>query len=119
MLDLLNGKAKQLGIGNVETVLGTITDPKLPTAGVDIVLLVDVYHEFDHPIEMMTAIRTALKPSGHVVQVEFRAEDPTVPIKTLHKMSEEQARKEMASFGLTFVKTIETLPWQHVMIFGK
>lgn len=119
MLDLLNAKAKKLGIANVETVLGTITDPKLPAGGVDIVLLVDVYHEFDHPIEMMTAIRTALKPGGKVVQVEFRAEDAAVPIKTLHKMSEEQARKEMASFGLTFVSTNESLPWQHVMIFSK
>jgi predicted methyltransferase len=82
-------------------------------------LLVDVYHEFDHPIEMMTAIRKSLKPGGRVVQVEFRAEDPLVPIKTLHKMSEAQSRKEMASFGLTWVKTIETLPWQHVIIYTK
>jgi ubiquinone/menaquinone biosynthesis C-methylase UbiE len=119
MLDLLDAKAKQLGIHNVETVLGTISDPKLPTAGVDMALLVDVYHEFDHPIEMMTAIRKSLKPGGRVVQVEFRAEDPLVPIKTLHKMSEAQSRKEMASFGLTWVKTIETLPWQHVIIYTK
>jgi ubiquinone/menaquinone biosynthesis C-methylase UbiE len=119
MLDLLELKAKQLGIRNVQTVLGTVSDPTLPTAGVDMVLLVDVYHEFDHPIEMMTAITRSLKPGGRVVQVEFRAEDPTVPIKTLHKMSEAQARREMTSFGLTWVKTIETLPWQHVMVFTR
>jgi ubiquinone/menaquinone biosynthesis C-methylase UbiE len=119
MLDLLDAKARKLGITNVTSVLGTITDPKLPAGGVDLALLVDVYHEFDHPIEMMAAIRAALKPGGRVVQVEFRGEDPAVPIKTLHKMTEAQARKEMDSFGLTWKKTIATLPWQHVLVYTK
>jgi ubiquinone/menaquinone biosynthesis C-methylase UbiE len=119
MLDLLAKKAASLGVANVVPVLGTITDPKLPPAGVDVVLLVDVYHEFDHPAEMMTAIRAALRPGGHVVQVEFRGEDPAVPILTLHKMSEKQARSEMESFGLTWERTIESLPWQHVLIYRK
>ncbi len=119
MLDLLDAKSKKLGVTNVVSVLGTITDPKLPPASIDMALLVDVYHEFDHPVEMMAAIRAALKPGGRVVQVEFRGEDPKVPIKALHKMTEAQARKEMDSFGLTWQKTIATLPWQHVLIYTK
>lgn len=119
MLTILTNRAKERGVTNVEPVLGTISDPKLPANGVDLVLLVDVYHEFDHPVEMMTAIRAALKPDGRLMLVEFRAEDPNVPIKALHKMSEAQARKEMESVGLVWQKTVPTLPWQHLMVFGK
>jgi ubiquinone/menaquinone biosynthesis C-methylase UbiE len=119
MLDLLQAKAKTLGITNVSSVLGTITNPNLPENGVDLVLLVDVYHEFDHPVEMMTAIHKALSPNGRLVQVEYRGEDPTVPIKTLHKMTQYQARREMASFGFTWEQTVETMPWQHVLIYTK
>ena len=119
MLDLLTAKGKKLGITNIENVLGTPSDPKLAPGSVDVVLMVDVYHEFDHPVEMMTAIRAALKPGGRVVQVEFRGEDPTVPIKALHKMTERQARAEMTSFGLTWAKTEPTLPWQHILIFNR
>jgi SAM-dependent methyltransferase len=119
MLDLLTAKGRKLGIANVENVLGTPSDPKLAPASVDVVLLVDVYHEFDHPVEMMTAIRAALKPGGRVVQVEFRGEDPAVPIKTLHKMTERQARAEMATFGLTWLRTEPTLPWQHILIYNR
>lgn len=119
MLEFLRTAAKQRGVNNVEPVLGTITDPKLPEGGVDAVLLVDAYHEFDHPREMMVAIRKSLKADGRVVLVEFRGEDPNVPIKALHKMTEAQAKKELAAVGLEHVKTFNDLPWQHVMIFRK
>ena len=119
MLELLRAKSKELGIANVEPVLGTITDPKLPDAGVDGVLMVDSYHEFDHPREMMDAIVKALRPGGRVVLVEYRAEDPKVPIKPLHKMTEAQAKKEMAAVGLAHKETKTMLPRQHLMIFEK
>jgi ubiquinone/menaquinone biosynthesis C-methylase UbiE len=120
MLDLLTAEAKKRSVTNVEPLLGTVEDPKLPAAGVDYALLVDAYHEFDHPREMMLAIYKSLKPgSGKVLLVEFRGEDPSVPIKPLHKMTEAQAKKEMAAVGLKHVETIEELPWQHVMIFER
>src|SRR3989442_6967964 len=119
MLDLLAKKMAARKITNVKGVLGTITDPKLPARSVDLVLMVDVYHEFDHPFEMMQAICPALKPGGRVVFVEFRAEDPKVPIKEVHKMSEAQVRKEMSAQPLEWVETIATLPWQHVIVFRK
>ena len=119
MLDLLTAEAKKRGVTNVEPILGTVEDPKLPPAGVDYALLVDSYHEFDHPREMMLAIYKALKPGGKVIDVEFRGEYPSVPIKPLHKMTQAQAKKEMAAVGLKHVETIEDLPWQHVMIFER
>jgi len=119
MLDLLAKNMAERKITNVKGVLGTITDPKLPARSVDVVLMVDVYHEFDHPHEMAAAICKALKPGGRVVFVEFRAEDPQVPIKEVHKMSEAQVRKEMSVQPLQWVETIETLPWQHIIIFKK
>jgi len=119
MLSIVRAKAKQNGITNVETVLGTVTDPKLPVSGVDIALFVDAYHEFDHPREMMEAILKELKPGGRVVDVEYKAEDPAVEIKPHHKMSEAQAVKEMAVVGLKHLKTVDDLPQQHVMIFEK
>jgi SAM-dependent methyltransferase len=119
MLDLLMAKARTTGVANVTPLLGTITDPRLPAGGVDLVLMVDVYHEFDHPLEMLTAIRTALKPDGRVALVEFKAEDPRVPIKPLHKMSERQARREFESVGFTWERTVSTLPWQHLMFFKR
>ena len=119
MLDLLDKKMADRKITNVKTVLGTITDPKLSPNSIDLALMVDVYHEFDHPFEMMAAISNALKPGGRVVFVEFRAEDPKVPIKAVHKMSEQQLRKEMAVQPLTWVETSEVLPWQHIIVFRK
>jgi SAM-dependent methyltransferase len=119
MLDLLAKKMTERNIRNVKGVLGTITDPKLPVRSVDLALMVDVYHEFDHPFEMMQAICQALKPGGRVAFVEFRAEDPKVPIKEVHKMSEAQVRKEMAAQPLEWVETIATLPWQHVIVFKR
>jgi len=119
MLDLLGEKMKARGIANVKPVLGTITDPKLPEGQVDLVIMVDVYHEFSHPFEMMEGIVRSLKPKGRVAFVEYRAEDPAVPIKRVHKMSEAQVRKEAESFPLRWVETIASLPRQHVIIFEK
>lgn len=119
MLDLLTNKAAHAGITNITPILGTTTDPKLPANQVDLVLLVDVYHEFDFPFEMMQGVCRALKPDGQVMFVEYRAEDPDVPIKPLHKMSEAQVKKEMSVLPLAWVKTVEVLPWQHIIIFRK
>lgn len=120
MLALIRNKAKRLNAKNVEPVLGTETDPKLPAGGVDLILLVDVYHEFSHPYEMAEKMVAALKPGGRLVFVEFRMEDEKVPIKLVHKMSERQVIKEMEPFPeLTHTKTVGTLPWQHVVVFEK
>ena len=119
MLDLLMAAGKKNGISNVKPVLGTITDPKLPADGVDLVLLVDVYHEFDHPVEMLTAIRQSLSATGRVALVEFKAEDPRIPIKAIHKLSEAQARKEFEALGFTWDRTVSTLPWQHLIFFKR
>ncbi|MFO1513931.1 MAG: class I SAM-dependent methyltransferase [Verrucomicrobiota bacterium] len=119
MLDLLTNKLAGEKIFNVRPVRGTITDPKLPPASVDLILMVDVYHEFDHPFEMVEATCRALKPDGRIVFVEFRAEDPNVPIKRVHKMSEAQVRKEMSVHPLEWVETIGALPQQHVIVFRR
>ncbi len=100
-------------------VLGKIDDPKLPPNSVDLILLVDVYHEFSHPWEMTRAMVRALKPGGRLVLVEYRLEDPSVPIKRLHKMSEQQVRMEMAVHPIQWVETLAVLPWQHIIIFKK
>jgi ubiquinone/menaquinone biosynthesis C-methylase UbiE len=120
MLDLITRRQKKLKIASIETVKGAETDPKLPAAGVDLILLVDVYHEFSHPYEMTEKMVAALKPGGRMVFVEFRLEDEKVPIKLVHKMSERQVLKEMGIFPeLVHTKTVNTLPWQHVIIFTK
>jgi SAM-dependent methyltransferase len=119
MLDLLTRAAKERGVTNVQPVLGTTSNPKLPKDGVDVALMVDAYHEFDQPREMMDAIVRALKPGGRVVLVEFRGEDPAVRIKRLHKMSEAQAVREMEAAGLRHVETKRVLPQQHLLIFEK
>jgi len=117
MLDLLTNKMAALKIRNVKPILGTVDDPKLPRASLDMILLVDVYHEFDHPYEMVEAMEEALKPAGRIVFVEFRGEDPTVPIKPLHKMTEAQVRNEMTPHHLEWVETLEVLPRQHIVVF--
>lgn len=119
MLDLLTNRMAGLGITNVVPILGTVSDPKLPPASVDLVLMVDVYHEFEFPFEMMSAICRSLKPNGRVVFVEFRAEDHSVPIKPLHKMNQGQVRKEMAVQPLRWSGNIEVLPRQHIIVFSK
>jgi protein-L-isoaspartate O-methyltransferase len=119
MLDLLTNKMAEIGIRNVRPILGTTTDAKLPPGAVDLILLVDVYHEFDFPFEMTQSMVRSLKPEGRIVFVEFRGEDPKVPIKPVHKMTEAQVRKEMSLFPLKWKETIEVLPWQHIIIFQR
>lgn len=119
MLDIIRERMHRLGVSNVETVLATEQDPRLPAAGVDLVLFVDAYHEFAYPREVMERVFVALKPGGRVVLVEYRAEDPRVPIRETHKMSERQARAEMAAVGIEWIETRDVLPWQHFMVFRK
>jgi SAM-dependent methyltransferase len=119
MLEIIAARKRENGVRNVQTVLGAIDDPKLPANSVDLVLLVDVYHELSHPREMMLAIVRALRPGGRVALVEYRAEDRGVPIKALHKMSAAQAIREMSAVGLRHVQTQEDLPWQHLLFFER
>ena len=119
MLTLLKDLTAQLGLTNITPVLGTVTDPRLPAASVDLALMVDVYHEFDLPYEMMQALCLALKPGGRVVLVEYRGEDPNVPIKPLHKMTQAQVKRELSALPLDWVQTIERLPRQHIIVFRK
>lgn len=119
MLDIIRKKMKKDSFTNVEPVLGTETDPKLPAGTVDTIVLVDVYHEFSHPYEMTAAMVKALKAGGRLVFAEYRREDEKVPIKLVHKMSEQQVKKEMGQFPLKHVRTYESLPWQHVIVFEK
>ena len=119
MLDFLRKRSTELGITNVEPHLGTIEDVKLPAASLDAALMVDAYHEFSHPREMLASLRHALKPGGRIFLLEFRGEDPKVPIKPLHKMTEAQARLELESAGFRFVSNLRPLPWQHFMIFER
>ena len=106
-------------VANVETVLGEEDDPKLPDNEIDLAFIVDAYHEFSSPREMGERLKESLKPGGQLVLVEYRAEDPRVPIKRLHKMSEVQVKQEMAAIGLDWVRTERYLPHQHVLIFQK
>lgn len=119
MLDIIEARKREGAPENIETILGSITDPGLPDAGVDLILIVDAYHEFSHPYEMGLAMAKALKPGGKLVLIEYRAEDPSVPIKRLHKMSEEQAIKEMNALGLVHERTEDFLPQQHFLVFTK
>ncbi|HZL89636.1 MAG TPA: class I SAM-dependent methyltransferase [Pirellulaceae bacterium] len=119
MLGLLNERADKEGVTNITPVLGTFTDARLPKGKCDMILCVDVYHEFSHPEHMLAAMRQALAPGGLIVQVEFRAEDPTVPIKPEHKMSKKQVLKELLPNGFKLAKEFDKLPWQHMMFFGR
>jgi ubiquinone/menaquinone biosynthesis C-methylase UbiE len=119
MLDLLQQRAAKRGLKNIKSIVGLPWSPQLPTASQDIILLVDVYHEFSHPEHMLREMHRSLKPDGRIALVEFRSEDPEVPIKTEHKMSKEQILKEFLPMGFKLVKTFDELPWQHLMFFGK
>ncbi|QEL13565.1 class I SAM-dependent methyltransferase [Limnoglobus roseus] len=120
MIDLVEKRAKEKKLANVETVLSTETDPKLPAGTVDLIILVDVYHEFSHPYEMTEKMIAALKPGGRIAFVEFRLEDPKVPIKLVHKMTERQVTLEMEQFPeMSHQKTDKSLPWQHIILFEK
>jgi ubiquinone/menaquinone biosynthesis C-methylase UbiE len=119
MLAFLEARARTEKLTNITGILGDTSDTMLPDGSLDLVLLVDAYHEFDQPWEMMTSIARALKPGGRVALVEYRGEDPEVPIKPLHKMTEAQARRELEAAGLTWIRTDARLPLQHLMWFGK
>lgn len=119
MLAIIEERKEELGVDNVEAVRGTITDPGLPNGVVDLIYIVDAYHEFSHPREMGEAMFEDLQPGGRLVLIEYRGEDLSVPIKPLHKMTEEQVRAEMAVLGFEWVRTDDYLPQQHVLIFEK
>jgi ubiquinone/menaquinone biosynthesis C-methylase UbiE len=119
MLGFLNERAFHAGIDNITPILGIGWDPRLPRGEVDLMLLVDVYHEFSHPEPMLAAIHRSLAPGGMIVLVEFRAEDSKVPIKPEHKMTKKQIIKEMTPNGFKLVKEFNRLPWQHMMWFGR
>jgi ubiquinone/menaquinone biosynthesis C-methylase UbiE len=119
MLAMLKEKAAKAGATNIRTVLGSESDPKLPKGSIDLVLMVDVYHELSQPQVMLDRIRTALKPDGRLILVEYRKEDPHLPIRPEHKMSVEEAKAEVEAEGYLLDKTLEELPRQHVLIFKK
>jgi SAM-dependent methyltransferase len=119
MLAFLEARARTEGLPNLKGILGDTMDVHLPGSSVDLVLLVDAYHEFDHPWEMARSILRALRPGGRVALVEFRAEDPEVPIKALHKMTEAQCRREFEAAGFRWLRTDPRLPWQHLVWFER
>lgn len=119
MLALIEHQKGINKVSNIEGVLGEIDNPNLPPNSIDAALMVDAYHEFSHPFEMINGIYEALKPGGRIFLIEYRGEDPSVPIRPLHKMTEEQVVKEMSVFGLEWTDTLDFLPWQHMMIFTK
>ena len=119
MIGIIRSKMKKYKANNVEPIQSTITDIKLEENSADCVLIVDAYHEFSHPKEMGDSIFKILKPGGKLVLIEYRLEDPGIPIKKLHKMSQKQAIKEISSLGLEWEKTSEDLPQQHFMVFRK
>jgi ubiquinone/menaquinone biosynthesis C-methylase UbiE len=119
MLSLLDKQIKRRHLDNIEPILSTPIDPSLPEGKVDLILIVDVYHEFSYPEHMLRAMRKSLKPTGRIALAEFRLEDPTVPIKLLHKMSKEQILAEYKPNGFKLVEQFDELPWQHLMFFGR
>jgi len=119
MLKLLRQRAKRADVENIEPIQGQLHDPKLPKGKVDLILLVDVYHEFSHPEQMLRAMRESLSPDGVCALLEYREEDPNVPIKLLHKMSKKQILKEWPANGFKLVSEFDKLPWQHMMFFGR
>ncbi|MFK7863618.1 MAG: class I SAM-dependent methyltransferase [Pseudohongiellaceae bacterium] len=119
MLAFIEEQKEEDGVSNIEGVMGQIDDPNLPPNSINAAIMVDAYHEFSHPFEMINGINEALKPGGRIFLLEYRGEDASVPIRPLHKMTEEQVVKEMSVFGLEWTDTLDFLPWQHMMIFTK
>ena len=119
MLDAVNFLKQENNIANVETILGKEDNPNLPPASIDLAFMVDAYHEFAYPREMMTGIYQALKPGGRVVLLEYRKENPMIMIKSLHKMTQKQVKKELKAVGLKWQTTKEFLPEQHFLVFNK
>jgi ubiquinone/menaquinone biosynthesis C-methylase UbiE len=119
MIRLVEERIRRLNLTNVTPFLGSVADPKLPHGAIDLALLVDVYHEFSDPQSMLRRIRSALRPDGRLVLLEYRKEDPAIPIRAEHKMSVEEARIEIEPEGYRLDAVIEDLPWQHILIFRK
>ena len=119
MLQLIEGQMGEQEVSNIEGVLGAVDNPNLPANSIDAAIMVDAYHEFSHPFEMIDGIYQALKPGGRIFLLEYRGEDPSVPIRPLHTLTEEQVVREMSVFGLDWTDTLDFLPWQHMMIFTK
>ena len=119
MMKILEDGARKAGLTNIKPVLGGLKSVNLPDASIDLAIMVDVYHELEFPFEVIDSLVRALKPGGRMAYVEYRMEDARAPIKTLHKMSEAQIRKEAAAHALVYERTASTLPWQHVVIFRK
>ncbi|NJK61500.1 MAG: class I SAM-dependent methyltransferase [Synechococcaceae cyanobacterium SM2_3_1] len=119
MQRILASRLQDEGIDNIIPILGEEQDPHLPAGEVDLALMVDTYHEFAYPYEMMQGILKGLKPGGRVVLVEYKKENPLIPIKPLHKMSQAQVRREMAGVGLEWMAALEVVPHQHVLVFQK
>lgn len=119
MMKILEDGAKKAGLGQIKPILGGLKSVNLPDASLDLAIMVDVYHELEFPYEVLDSLVRALKPGGRIAFVEYRLEDPRVPIKPLHKMSEAQVRKEAEMHALTYERTANTLPWQHVVLFRK
>ncbi len=119
MLKLLSTRLDREGISNVTLVQGTVDDPRLPAGAIDLILMVDVYHELSEPQKMLARMRDALKPDGRLVLLEYRKEDPAIPIRPEHKMSVAEARLELEAEGFTLAKVDDVLPRQHILIFAK
>jgi ubiquinone/menaquinone biosynthesis C-methylase UbiE len=119
MLALIENTKASEGLDNVEGILGQIDDPNLPPDSIDAAIMVDAYHEFSHPFEMINGIYNALRPGGRIFLLEYRGEDASVPIRPLHKMTQAQVIKEMSIFGLEHTETLDFLPWQHMMVLTK
>ncbi len=119
MIDIIEFLKQENNVNNIETVLATPMDTNLPPESIDLALMVDAYHEFEYPREVMTSINKALKPGGKVILVEYRGENPLIMIKGLHKMTQKQVKKEMQAVGLIWCKTDKFLPQQHFMVFQK
>jgi ubiquinone/menaquinone biosynthesis C-methylase UbiE len=117
MIEMLRERCQKAGVTNIEAIVGQQKDACLPAASCDLILLVDVYHEFAKPAEMLRSMRQALKPGGLVALVEFRAEDPEVPIRPEHKMSRAQILRELEANGFALSQEYKALPWQHLMFF--
>ena len=119
MIRMLQDNARNAGVANIKSIRATQSDPKLPESKVDLILMVDVYHECSDPETILQGLLKALKPHGRLVLVEFRAEDPDVPIRPEHKMTLDQVRREVEPQGFVFQQSLEFLPWQHIIIFEK
>jgi ubiquinone/menaquinone biosynthesis C-methylase UbiE len=119
MLDILQKNVAKARLTNVTPVLGTIDDPRLPAGSIDLAIMVDVYHEFSEPQKMLQRLRDAIKPGGRLVLLEYRAEDPEVPILREHKMSKAQVKQEVEHEGFKQSRVYDDLPWQHLFVFTR